>query len=334
MGKRRESPNWLKYLGLFASVTSLGHMIGSFARNLGYFFNQTLVGRTLLFASIPLALLIYVIWPEDYMPPIFDVQVHYNEESWRRVSTDAIFNTIEEINVPWLLVGSTPNEGTRKLYRANPDKVIPMLVPQFTAEDRHNWFTNPKIQRYMEKELGSGFYRGVGEFFLFDGQTDTPVVKRMVELASKHNLVLHARSDPIAISQLFAMDSSLRILWAHAGMFTQADTVSELLDRHPQLWVEISHRGDIAPRGKLDKKWREVILRHSDRFMLGSGTYSLKYWYQFRNYMRRYRGWLQELPIEVAERIAFRNGLFLFDIKYKSKNIHMADFGKTVQITK
>lgn len=314
MGNKRKWTYWLKFLGLFVTATYIGRVISLIARGLSYFFNQTLVGRTLVFASLPLALLGFALWPEDYSPPIFDVQVHYNQESWRRVSTEAILNTAEEINVPWLLVGSTPNEGTLRLYRENKQKVIPMLVPQFTREDRDNWFNNKEIQRYMEREVARGIYRGIGEFFLFDGQTDTPVVRRMVELAARHDLILHARSDHLAIRQLFEMNSSLRILWAHAGMFTPPEMVSQMLDRYPRLWVEVSHRGDIAPGGRLSDRWRKVLLRHSDRFMLGSGTYSNKYWYQFRFYMSRYRRWLKSLPTEVAERLAFRNGLVLFNV--------------------
>lgn len=317
MEGKRNLLYWLKILGLFVTATHIGRGCAYVYRLFSWFINQTLFGRTLVFASLPLALLVYVVWPENYSPPIFDSQVHYNEESWRRVSTTAILNTAEEINIPWLLVGSTPNEGTLRLYRANQQKIIPMLVPQFTREDRESWFRNADIQAYMEREIARGVYRGIGEFFLFDGQTDTPVVRRMVELAARHELILHARSDPVAIRQLFAMDPSLRILWAHAGMFTPPETVSHLLDRYPRLWVEISHRGDVAPGGKLSDKWRKVILRHSDRFMLGSGTYSSKYWYQFRFYMWRYRNWLKDLPREDAERIAFRNGLLLFDMKHQ-----------------
>lgn len=53
---------------------------------------------------------------------------------------------------------------------------------------------------------------------------------------------------------------------------------------------------------------------HPDRFLLGSGTYSSKYWYQFRTYLSRYRGWLEDLPPELAEKIAYRNGLDLFGL--------------------
>lgn len=312
----------LTLLGLFFTTALSGWYLASFVRRLSDFFNYTLVGRTVVFSIIPLILLGFALWPQNYEPPIFDTQVHYNKVSWHRVSVDAVLNTAEELNIPWLLVGSTPNEGTLRLYRQDPQRVIPMLVPQRKPADRHNWFYNPDILDYMRREINRGPYRGIGEFFLFDGQVNTPVVQGMVELATQHDLILHARSDPLAISQLFRMHRGLRILWAHAGMFTPADTVSRMLDRYPRLWVEISQRGDIAPGGKLDPKWRKVILRHPDRVLLGSGTYTNKYWYQFRYYMGRYREWLKTLPPQVAEQIAYRNGLRLFGLTPQAKPKH------------
>jgi hypothetical protein len=288
---------------------------------MGQFFTRTLIGRALVFLSLPVALVLFLFYEPRYSPPIFDAQVHYNENSWRRVSVDAVLNTAEELNVPWLLVASTPNEGTWKLQRRDPERVIPMLVPGFTREDRDTWFNNPKIQAYIEQEIRNRPYRGIGEFFLYDGQVNTPVVRRMVSLAVERNLVLHARSDPIALGQLFKLGPQVRILWAHAGVFTQPETINKVLNKHHKLWIEISHRGDIAPRGKLDPRWRELILRHPDRFILGSGTYNVEYWYQFRTFLSRYRRWLKELPPDVAEKIAFRNGLALFGITYLSPEI-------------
>lgn len=280
-----------------------------------HFITGTRGGRLLAFASLPAILLIIALWRPQYTPPLFDTQVHYNEESWFRVSVDAVINTAEELNVPWMLVGSMPNEGTWRLHQRDPARVIPMLVPGFSRADRDTWFNNEKIVAYIETELMHKPYRGIGEFFLFDGQVDTPVVRRMVELAVAKDLVLHARSDPNALQQLYALNSSLRIIWAHAGMFTQPDTIDDLLGRYPGLWVDISLRGDVAPNDELDPRWRELFLRYPDRFLLGSGTYTNEYWYQFRYNLNRYRQWLKTLPPEIARRIAYQNGLQLFGLR-------------------
>lgn len=291
-----------------------------FVAAIAAFFRRTLLGRAMVFLSLPLFILLVALWKPDRVPPIFDAQVHYNEESWEDIPVKAILNTAEEKNVPWLLVGSLPNEGTWLLYDGNPSQVIPMLVPYQSSDERDTWFADPKSLSYIEKEISAKPYRGIGEFFLFDGQVNTPVVRGMVEIALKHGLVLHARSDQFAIDQLFALGPELRILWAHGGMFTEPKAIGEMLARYPRLWVEISQRGDVAPGGKLSPEWLDVMQRYPDRFLLGSGTYTKDYWYQFRYAFDRYRGWLKQLPPDVAEQIAFRNGLKLFRLSYQEAN--------------
>jgi len=273
-------------------------------------------------SSLPVALVAIATWKPAYEPPIFDAQVHYNQEAWSRISVKAIINTAEELNVPWLLVGSTPNEGTFRLFRKDSDRVIPMLVPGKTREDRDNWYADVRMLEYIEAELKlkQRRYRGIGEVFLFDAQAKTPVVKRVLELAVTHRLVFHTRSDPAAIKHIFSQQPALRVLWAHAGIDVPPEKVSILLDYYPRLWVEISHRVSVAPRGKLSPEWKALMLRHPDRVLLGSGTYTSDYWHKFRTYMSDYRGWLKDLPPDVAEGIAYRNGLALFEIPTNTKS--------------
>lgn len=278
------------------------------------FLTRTKLRRILFLISVPAAIVAVALWQPAYAPPIFDAQVHYNEEAWRRVSVKAVINTAEELNVPWLLVASTPNEGTWQLYAEDPKRVIPMLVPYRTRDERETWFQNPANLRYIEQELARADYRGIGEFYLIDGQVNNPVVQGVVELARERGLILHARSDPNALRQLFALDPTNRVLWAHAGMFTPPATIHEMLDTFPNLYIEISHRGDVAPNGKLAPEWRALLLRYPQRFLLGSGTYTSEYWYQFRYILAKYRGWLTSLPPNVMVRVAYQNGLDLFGI--------------------
>jgi hypothetical protein len=103
-------------------------------------------------------------------------------------------------------------------------------------------------------------------------------------------------------------------------MLTPPETIVDMLRRYPRLWVEISHRGDVAPKGKLSPQWRELMMLYPDRLLLGTGTYSSEYWYQFRYNLGGYRKWIQDLPADVAHMIAYENGLRLFglDMSYKS----------------
>jgi hypothetical protein len=296
---------------------SASGILRRWGKNTAHFFMHTRIGKALVFLSLPALIVVVALWETTYEPPIFDVQVHYNKESWPRVSVKAVLGTAKELNIPWMVVGSVPNEGTWKLYEADPKRIIPMLVPYRTREERDTWFNDPRTVQYIEDELNARSYRGIGEFFLFDHQADTAVVQRMVEIARERGLILHARSDEYAIRKLFELGPDLRILWAHGGMFTPPGTIGELIGRYPRLWVDLSLRGDVAHNGNLSPEWREVMLRHPDRFVLGSGTYNTELWYQFRYSFDRFRGWLPELPPGPAERIAFRNGIELFGVKYE-----------------
>ncbi len=126
---------------------------------IGYFLTRTRLGRALVFLSLPVALVVIALWQSTYAPPIFDAQVLYNEEAWSRVPAEAIINTAEELNVPWLLVSSTPNEGTWRLFNKDPERVIPMLVPAFTREDRDTWYEDKRMPDYIETELKQRRYQ-------------------------------------------------------------------------------------------------------------------------------------------------------------------------------
>ncbi len=95
-------------------------------------------------------------------------------------------------------------------------------------------------------------------------------------------------------------------------MSASAETVGRLLDRFPKLWVELAIRTDVAPGGRLDPAWRTVFLKFPDRFMVGTDTWITSRWESMRESMQEVQDWLAQLPREVAEQIAYKNGERLF----------------------
>ena len=81
-----------------------------------------------------------------------------------------------------------------------------------------------------------------------------------------------------------------------------------MLRRHKNLWAELSSREDVAPDGRLVQEWRKVLLEFPDRFMVGTDTHSPERWNLIDASATQTRRLLSELPIEVAEGIAFKNG--------------------------
>lgn len=244
--------------------------------------------------------------------PIFDAHIHYSQDSGDRYSPEAILAILDRAGVTRALVSSTPDDGTLKLYEKAPRRIVPILRPYRTRGDMGTWYQDPAVLAYVEERLKKGVYKGIGEFHLYGGQTDTTVIKRLVELAVQKGVILHAHSDDRAVEELLALNPKVKILWAHAGMSAGPDVVRRLLDRYPTLWVELALRTDVAPGGQLDPAWRALFLRHPQRFMVGTDTWVPSRWDALPGYLDDVRVWLRQLPHDVARQIAFDNAARLF----------------------
>jgi hypothetical protein len=245
--------------------------------------------------------------------PIFDTHIHYSAPDWVEYPPERILGIMQQAGIRRALVSSTPDDGTITLHGKDPRRVVPILRPYRTRDDMGTWWQDEAIVTYLEGRLRLGVHRGIGEFHLFGGQTGTPVVKRVIELALRHNLYLHAHSDDLAIAELFTIESRVKVIWAHAGMSSGPAAVGALLDRYRTLWVDLALRnGDVAPAGKLDPDWRAVFLRHPDRFLAGTDTWITARWEALPGSVADVRSYLAQLPRDLAERIAFGNAERLF----------------------
>ena len=247
--------------------------------------------------------------------PIFDTHIHYSSGDWVEYPPERILGILQKAGIKRALVSSTPDDGTLTLHAKDPQRIVPILRPYRTRGDMGHWWQDPAVLAYVQERLqkNRGVHKGIGEFHLFGGQTGTFVVKRITELAVQENIYLHAHSDELAIIELFTIEPRLRVIWAHAGMSSGPQAVGALLDRYPTLWVDLAIRnGDVAPGGTLDPGWRAVFLRHPDRFLAGTDTWMTSRWEALPGSVTEVRGYLSQLPRDVAEKIAFRNAERLF----------------------
>jgi hypothetical protein len=245
---------------------------------------------------------------------LFDAHLHYSRDAWSQYSVPAILATLDRAGIQRALVSSTPNEGTLRLYEAAPGRIVPEVRPYRVSEDVPRWYTEPGIVEYIESELKRPNipYRGLGEFHIYGDEPKAPFVKRVVDLAVERNLILHAHSDDAAIANLLALNPRVKILWAHTGMSTPISTVEKILERYPNLYAELALRSDVSAGGKLDPGWRGLLLKHPDRFLYGTDTWIPSRWEDVVPGAAMARGWMAELPRDVAERIAWRNFEMLY----------------------
>jgi Amidohydrolase len=245
--------------------------------------------------------------------PIFDTHIHYSAPDWAEYPEERILGILQKAGIRRALVSSTPDDGTIKLYEKDPKRIVPILRPYRTREDIGHWWQDPSVLPYLESRLALKVHKGIGEFHLFGGQAGTPVIKRLTEIAVRENIYLHAHSDEVAIVELFTLEPRLRVIWAHAGMSSGPQAVGALLDRYPNLWVDLAIRnGDVAPGGVLDADWRAVFLRHPDRFLAGTDTWVTSRWEALPGSVAEVRTYLNQLPRDVAEKIAHKNAERLF----------------------
>jgi hypothetical protein len=243
--------------------------------------------------------------------PIFDAHLHYSHDAWDSVPPADVIALLRKAGVRRALVSSSGDDGQQRLYAAAPGLIIPELRPYRTRGEIGTWFRDPTVVKYLEERLARHRYAGIGEFHLFGADADLPVPRRMVELARKYGLFLHAHSDADAVERLFRQWPQARILWAHAG-FERPEVVAEMLRRHRNLWADLAFRTDHGSGGKVDDAWHGVFLRFPERFMVGTDTFTPERWHYVPGHADWSRAWLATLPREVAERIAWKNGEAVF----------------------
>lgn len=248
--------------------------------------------------------------------PIFDAHIHYNFPAWQAFDPPYVSEILDQAGIVGALVNSTPDEGTLKLFEADPKRIVPEFRPYRDQVLAATWTGDAKVVDYIAERLPKAPYVGIGEIHIYRVRdVDWDVIAGVAAMARENNIFLHVHSEAPAIERIFALEPGLTILWAHAGFYDGPETIGRMLDKHDGLHAELSLRApnimpeladDIAPG------WRAVLLKHPDRFVVGSDTYMNISWAEYGEIIAAHRRWLGRLPRDVAEKIAHRNAMKLF----------------------
>lgn len=243
----------------------------------------------------------------EYDLPIFDAHIHYSHDVWDAISPEDAIRRLRALGIKRVMVSSSSDEGTQRLFQADPNFVIPVLRPYRKRGTIETWMYDETVIPYLEERLEKFRYAGIGELHIDGEQAYTPVMQDIIRLAKKYNLLLHVHSDAQAIKFIFKQYPEARILWAHAG-FEYGVIVGKLMDKHKNLWADLSFRGEIINEGRLMKAWRILLERHADRFLFGLDTYEPLRWLHLKYAMQWQRDLLKTLTSESARKIAYLNG--------------------------
>jgi hypothetical protein len=238
--------------------------------------------------------------------PIIDVHIHYSQDAWSMLPPPEAIKVLRQAGLRKAFVSSSSDDGTQMLLKAAPDLIVPVLRPYRSRGETGTWTKDPSIIAHVEGRLKVNTYAGIGEFHVYGADADTVVMRRMVELAKERKIFLHAHSDADAVERMFKQNPEALVLWAHSG-FDRIDKVRAMVTKYSTLWADLAFRTDHAPSGKLDATWKQLFADFPDRFMVGTDTYTPERWHYVVEHANYSRKWLDELPADLADNIAFRN---------------------------
>ena len=253
--------------------------------------------------------------------PIFDMHIHYAHNAFDIVAAPQLIDHMRKAGLSRALLSGAMapgniEDGAQKLFALAPDLIVPSLRPYRKFEDLQTWYKDPEILRELEARLKKYRYAAIGEFHLYGDNADTPIMRRIVQLAKQYNLLLHAHSDRDAVERLIKHDPQVRILWAHGG-FSTPEIIGEMLSKNKNLWSDLAYRTDMGTNGQVNPQWAELIQRFPDRFMVGTDTFTPERLLYIGEHADYSRGWLAGLPRALAERVAFRNADALLGLVWK-----------------
>lgn len=247
--------------------------------------------------------------------PIFDAHVHYKEPAWAAYPPKTVIEIFDRNGIAMALVSSTPDDGTIKLWEHAPARIVPELRPYHGPYGSRSWMADPaRMARYIEDRLARYPHEGIGEFHVhnMDG-ANLELLETVAGLALARDIPIHIHSDDAPVRHFFDIAPNLTIIWAHAGMSSPPEVIGPLMDAHPRLFADLSYReSDILRGPALQGAWEDLLIRHADRFMVGSDTWVNGQWDDYDALIERNRRILALLPREVAEQIAYENAERLF----------------------
>jgi predicted TIM-barrel fold metal-dependent hydrolase len=247
--------------------------------------------------------------------PLFDAHIHYKEPAWGPFPPATILELMDKTGVAMGLVSSTPDDGTIKLWKYAPNRIVPELRPYHGQAGSSNWTKAPGMLDYLVKRLNDFPHQGIGEFHLHSiDPNDKPLLRKIADLAIERNIFIHVHSGKKPVDLLFALEPKLKIIWAHAGMSEPAKTVEDMMARYKTLYADTSFRegGILNSQGSIEPAWRKVLEHFSNRFMVGSDTWVNAQWENYEQIISINRKWLSQFSRENAEKFAYKNAERLF----------------------
>ncbi len=255
---------------------------------------------------------------EPYKGRLFDGHLHYSHQAWDVFDTNAALQLLDEASVRGALTSSTPDEGTQRLMAEQHPRVriVPLYRPYTPAAGSGSWFKRATHLDNAEAAMEAAMHRGLGEVHIHASVVmKSARIRKLLKRVAELGLYVQPHSGYEAVTEIFKAAPDSKVIWAHAGFSDPPSIIGRMMDKYDNLWADLSYREmHIITAEGIDPYWRALLVRHADRFMIGSDTWSVDRWYAFPSIIEENRMWLGHLPKDVADKIAHLNGERLFGL--------------------
>ena len=269
---------------------------------------------------------------------VVDAHLHYEWNQAEVTSPEDAVAALRRNGVELAVVSGTPPHLALELQRLAPDLIVPIYSPYKTSGDWPLWQFRPELVAEVREGLQKGPYRGIGELHLVGGVAlrwrQNPVLEALLALGAAYQVptLLHmefSRADP-ALS-LCRGNPGNKLILAHAGGLLPPEQVGRILDKCPNVWIDLSARDPwryvrhpvTDEDGRLLPEWEHLVLAHPRRVIIGSDpVWPVERldardepdtgWERLGEFLDFHRRWASYLPPEVADRVLRENARELF----------------------
>ena len=282
--------------------------------------------------------------------PIADLHFHPGQQGKTPAN---VRDGFDRSGVRWFGLGAVGGPNViPDFYRAFGDRLIIWAgqqgMDQILLKDGAGEIENPANPAFkqlfanMQDALANKKIVGIGELFVNNQRSsslaslrrkmliDGPVIRSLFDVAAKYHgfVAFHMEGDADSVAQLERLAASNltgRIILNHCGVNLGPAELDRLFAEHPNLFCEFSVRypprrppngvfTEIFTGRAINPGWTDVLVRHADRFMVGTDAEGNNQDY-IKSIQNVRGGLLANLPIDVARKVAYGNAKELFGLR-------------------
>ena len=259
-----------------------------------------------------------------------DSHIHYNWDHRPETSVEEVVKILKRHEVGLTIVAGTPSTLALELREKGGDWIIPFFSPYIHELGKRDWYLDEKVVKMAKEGLENGQYYGIGEVHFMSGfkpRTDNHIFLQLVELARKYDvpMLIHIDSgNEKTFLKLCSDYPDVSLIFAHAGGNLRAAHIEIILEQCDNVWIDFAARDPWRYDGiskddyTLLSDWRSLVVSYPDRFITGTdpvwkvtrgSTWDTddEGWSHYRQLYDYHWTWLNDLPDDVREKIAWKN---------------------------